>query len=160
MKDLLDAIYPRADRPDYVVRLEPIQTTKNAVFQYLTTEEELARYPSHTPRSVVCCWKKMHHNFIKMTHECSLCKVCLSSLSHFSDMMFFDIPYSARESPVAWEGEPMEGADNNQANQRSAPESHSSTAHTQGQRRWEPEEEAKEEQPQPEDEGSTSGVGY
>ncbi|XP_039891124.1 zinc finger protein 800b isoform X2 [Simochromis diagramma] len=49
MKDLLDAIYPRADRPDYVVRLEPIQTTTKAVFQYLTTEEELARFPSHTP---------------------------------------------------------------------------------------------------------------
>lgn len=50
MKDLLDAIYPRVDRPDYVVRLEPIQTSTKAVFQYLTTEEELARYPSHTPR--------------------------------------------------------------------------------------------------------------
>uniref|UniRef100_A0A3B5A6X7 Zinc finger protein 800a n=1 Tax=Stegastes partitus TaxID=144197 RepID=A0A3B5A6X7_9TELE len=49
MKDLLDAIYPRADRPDYVMRLEPIQTTNKAVFQYITTEEELARYPSHTP---------------------------------------------------------------------------------------------------------------
>uniref|UniRef100_A0A3Q3VVL1 C2H2-type domain-containing protein n=1 Tax=Mola mola TaxID=94237 RepID=A0A3Q3VVL1_MOLML len=49
MKDLLDAIYPRVDRPDYVVRLEPIQTSTKAVFQYLTTEEELARYPSHTP---------------------------------------------------------------------------------------------------------------
>lgn len=53
MKDLLDAIYPRADRPDYVVRLEPIQTTTKAVFQYLTTEEELARFPSHTPRSAL-----------------------------------------------------------------------------------------------------------
>ncbi|XP_071359000.1 zinc finger protein 800b isoform X2 [Trachinotus anak] len=114
MKDLLDAIYPRVDRPDYVVRLEPIQTTTKAVFQYLTTEEELARYPSHTP--------------------------------------------SARESPVAWEGEPVEGADNNQASQRGGPESHSSPGHNQGQRRWEAEEEAKEEQPQPEDEGSTSGV--
>uniref|UniRef100_A0A3B5A9P0 Zinc finger protein 800a n=1 Tax=Stegastes partitus TaxID=144197 RepID=A0A3B5A9P0_9TELE len=41
MKDLLDAIYPRADRPDYVMRLEPIQTTNKAVFQYITTEEEL-----------------------------------------------------------------------------------------------------------------------
>uniref|UniRef100_A0A3Q3VMP6 C2H2-type domain-containing protein n=1 Tax=Mola mola TaxID=94237 RepID=A0A3Q3VMP6_MOLML len=41
MKDLLDAIYPRVDRPDYVVRLEPIQTSTKAVFQYLTTEEEL-----------------------------------------------------------------------------------------------------------------------
>lgn len=50
MKDLLDAIYPRSDRSDYVVRLEPIQTTNKAVFQYIATEEELARYPSHTPR--------------------------------------------------------------------------------------------------------------
>ncbi|XP_030575558.1 zinc finger protein 800b isoform X2 [Archocentrus centrarchus] len=114
MKDLLDAIYPRADRPDYVVRLEPIQTTTKAVFQYLTTEEELARFPSHTP--------------------------------------------SARESPVNWEGETMEGVESNQANQTGVSESHSSPRHNQGQRRWEPEEEAKEEQPQPEDEGSNSGV--
>lgn len=52
MKDLLDAIYPRSDRSDYVVRLEPIQTTTKAVFQYLSTEDELARYPSRTTRSV------------------------------------------------------------------------------------------------------------
>ncbi|XP_029350764.1 zinc finger protein 800b isoform X1 [Echeneis naucrates] len=114
MKDLLDTIYPRADRPDYVVRLEPIHTTSKAVFQYLTTEEELARYPSHTP--------------------------------------------SARESPVAWEGEPVDGAENNQTSQRGGPESHTSPGNNQGQRRWEGEEEAKEEQPQAEDEGSTSGV--
>lgn len=50
MKDLLDAIYPRSDKPDYVVRLEPIQTSTKAVFQYIATEEELARYPSRTPR--------------------------------------------------------------------------------------------------------------
>uniref|UniRef100_H3DMB6 Zinc finger protein 800a n=1 Tax=Tetraodon nigroviridis TaxID=99883 RepID=H3DMB6_TETNG len=49
MKDLLDAIYPRSDKADYVVRLEPIQTSTKAVFQYISTEEELARYPSHTP---------------------------------------------------------------------------------------------------------------
>ncbi|KAF7658183.1 hypothetical protein LDENG_00016240 [Lucifuga dentata] len=114
IKDLLDTIYPRADRPDYVVRLEPIQTTNKAVFQYLTTEEELARYPSHTP--------------------------------------------SARESPVAWEGEQGEGVDNNQPSQPGAAESHSSPGPTQGQKKWESEEEAKEEAPQPEDEESTSGV--
>ncbi|XP_030006387.1 zinc finger protein 800b isoform X2 [Sphaeramia orbicularis] len=114
IKDLLDAIYPRVDRPDYVVRLEPIQTTTKAVFQYITTEEELSRYPSHTP--------------------------------------------SARESPVAWEGEAVENVDNNQLNHPGGPEAHSSPGHNQGPRRWEPEEEAKEEPPQPEDEGSTSGV--
>ncbi|XP_010765139.1 zinc finger protein 800a, partial [Notothenia coriiceps] len=62
----------------------------------------------------------------------------------------------ARESPVAWEGEQGEGADNSQASQ---PESHSSPGHTQDKKKWEGEEEAKEEPPPPpEDEGSTSGV--
>ncbi|XP_058481115.1 zinc finger protein 800b isoform X1 [Solea solea] len=112
MKDLLDAIYPRAERPDFVVRLEPIQTTTKAVFQYLSTEDELTRYPSRTA--------------------------------------------SARQSPVAWEGEAVESGD--QANQRGATESHGSPAQNQGQRRWEGEEETKDEPPQPEDEGSTSGV--
>ncbi|XP_020499715.2 zinc finger protein 800b isoform X1 [Labrus bergylta] len=111
MKDLLDAIYPRAERPDYVVRLEPIQTTTKAVFQYLTTEEELARYPSHNP--------------------------------------------SARESPVAWEGEQVEGVDSNKPSQQGGPES---PGLNHSQRRWEAEEENKEEQPQHEDEESTSGV--
>lgn len=66
--------------------------------------------------------------------------------------------YNARESPVAWEGEQAEGVDNNQASQPGGPESHSSPGHNQGQRRWEAEEESKEDQPQPEDEESTSGV--
>lgn len=51
MKELSE-VYPRV--PDYVVRLEPIRTTNKAVFQYLATEEELARFPSQTPRSVAC----------------------------------------------------------------------------------------------------------
>ncbi|CAN9508230.1 unnamed protein product [Ophioblennius macclurei] len=112
MKDLLDAIYPRSDRPDYVVRLEPIQTTNKAVFQYIATEEELARYPSHTP--------------------------------------------SARESPVAWEGEPPEGTENNQASQPGVPETDSTPGANPVQKVEE--ETKKEEQPQPEDEGSNSGV--
>ncbi|CDQ97141.1 unnamed protein product [Oncorhynchus mykiss] len=51
MKDFLEAIYPRKDRPDYVMRLEPIQTSNNAVFQFLSSEEELAHFPRapHTP---------------------------------------------------------------------------------------------------------------
>ncbi|XP_061125025.1 zinc finger protein 800b [Syngnathus typhle] len=111
LQELTDIIYHRAERPDYVVRLEPIQSTSKAVYQYLTTEEELARYPSRAP--------------------------------------------SARESPVAWEGETGE-ADNNQTGQPRGPES---PAQSQGRKRWEAEEEeAKEAAPQPEDEGSTSGV--
>ncbi|XP_051912082.1 zinc finger protein 800b [Hippocampus zosterae] len=110
-QDLTDIIYHRADRQDYVVRLEPIQTSSKAMYQYLTTEEELARYPSRAP--------------------------------------------SARESPVAWEGETGE-AENNQTAQPRGPES---PTHSQGRKKWDAEEEeAKEEAPQPEDEGSTSGV--
>lgn len=67
-----------------------------------------------------------------------------------------NVLHSARESPVAWEGEQVEGVDNNQQSQ---PESHSSPGHNQGQRRWEAEEESKDEPPPHEDEGSTSGVG-
>lgn len=69
-----------------------------------------------------------------------------------------NILHSARESPVAWEGE-EEGVDGNQPSQPGGPESHSSPGHNQGQRRWEAEEEPKDEQTQHEDEGSTSGVG-
>ncbi|CAL8242203.1 unnamed protein product [Merluccius merluccius] len=49
VKELVQALYPRKEHPDQVVRLEPIQTTTKAVFQYLTTEEELAC--RHTPGS-------------------------------------------------------------------------------------------------------------
>lgn len=66
---------------------------------------------------------------------------------------------SARASPVAWEGEAVEGVDNNQPSQPGGPENHSSPGHNQGQRRSEAEEEPKNEQTQREDEGSTSGVG-
>lgn len=79
-----------------------------------------------------------------------------SQVSFVSDGV--DFLFSARESPVAWEGEPMEGVDNNQASQSAGPESHGSPGTTQGQRRWEAEEETKEDQPQPEDEESNSGV--
>lgn len=49
----------------------------------------------------------------------------------------------------------MEGVENNPVNQSNAPESHSSP----GPKTWEADDEAKEEHPKPEDEGSNSGVG-
>lgn len=67
---------------------------------------------------------------------------------------------------MAWEGEAVESADNNQPSQpggggaAGGPEGHSSPAANQASRRWEVEEEPKDEQTAHEDEGSTSGVGF
>lgn len=60
---------------------------------------------------------------------------------------------------MAWEGEAVESGDNNQPSQPGGQEGHSSPGPNQGPRRWEGEEEPKDEQTQHEDEGSTSGVG-
>nr|XP_060633752.1 zinc finger protein 800 [Anolis sagrei ordinatus] len=36
ISDLLEAMYPRVDNQDYIIRLEPIETNKNAVYQYVS----------------------------------------------------------------------------------------------------------------------------
>ncbi|KAE8616020.1 hypothetical protein XENTR_v10008695 [Xenopus tropicalis] len=48
MKDLLETIYPKADKSELVIQLEPIQTNKNAVFQYVTTAAEISTV-NHSP---------------------------------------------------------------------------------------------------------------
>nr|XP_055047112.1 zinc finger protein 800b [Misgurnus anguillicaudatus]XP_055047113.1 zinc finger protein 800b [Misgurnus anguillicaudatus]XP_055047114.1 zinc finger protein 800b [Misgurnus anguillicaudatus] len=51
IKELLEAIYPRSDRQEYFLRLEPIDGNQNAVFQYLSTEKDLppsSQSPNHT----------------------------------------------------------------------------------------------------------------
>ncbi|XP_053113009.1 zinc finger protein 800 isoform X3 [Hemicordylus capensis] len=36
ISDLLEAMYPRVDKQDYIIRLEPIEANRNAVFQYVS----------------------------------------------------------------------------------------------------------------------------
>uniref|UniRef100_A0A8D0C7F2 Zinc finger protein 800 n=1 Tax=Salvator merianae TaxID=96440 RepID=A0A8D0C7F2_SALMN len=42
ISDLLEAMYPKVDKQDYIIRLEPIETNQNAVFQYVSKADSVA----------------------------------------------------------------------------------------------------------------------
>ncbi|XP_069759449.1 zinc finger protein 800a isoform X2 [Narcine bancroftii] len=42
LRELLEAIYPRADNQDFIIRLEPIESNQNAVYQHVTRVDEPA----------------------------------------------------------------------------------------------------------------------
>lgn len=107
---------------------------------------------SNTPRCSLLFAEKTPHAWDGIRGSCQ------ANLPLFL-ILCLNFVRSARESPVAWEGDAVESGDNNQLGQPGGPEGHSSPGPNQGLRRWEGEEEPKDEQTQHEDEGSTSGVG-
>uniref|UniRef100_A0A673FGI5 C2H2-type domain-containing protein n=1 Tax=Sinocyclocheilus rhinocerous TaxID=307959 RepID=A0A673FGI5_9TELE len=73
IKELLEAIYPQSDKEEYILKLEPIAGNQNAVYQYLSKEDNLppsSRSPNHTTKD---SWRHYHSNsqepYMEEVHE-------------------------------------------------------------------------------------------
>ncbi|KAL1275358.1 hypothetical protein QQF64_034981 [Cirrhinus molitorella] len=69
MKELLDAIYPRSDNEDYVLKLEPISSNRNAVYQYLSKDDDLPPSSRTSNHMTTDSWRHYHSNSQEMYRE-------------------------------------------------------------------------------------------
>uniref|UniRef100_A0A8C2BRY6 Zinc finger protein 800b n=1 Tax=Cyprinus carpio TaxID=7962 RepID=A0A8C2BRY6_CYPCA len=60
IKELLDAIYPCSDKEEYVLNLEPIAGNQNAVYQYLSKEDELLPSSRSSNHMATDSWTHYH----------------------------------------------------------------------------------------------------
>ncbi|XP_048011923.1 zinc finger protein 800b isoform X2 [Megalobrama amblycephala] len=66
LKELIEAIYPRSDKEEYILKFEPIPSNQNAVYQYLSKDDDLppsSQSPNHTPTD---SWRHYHSNSQEM----------------------------------------------------------------------------------------------
>ncbi|KAL0196442.1 hypothetical protein M9458_010014, partial [Cirrhinus mrigala] len=62
MKELLEAIYPHPDKDEYVLKLEPIAGNQNAVYQYLSKDDDLPPSSRTANHMTTEGWRHHHSN--------------------------------------------------------------------------------------------------